>query len=169
MARRMALPRYRSCAALRSAGHEVFTPTHTGVGERAHQGAENITLETHIRDVCGCIEAEELSNVVLCGHSYGGMVITGRADRMPERIKTLVYLDAFLPENGQSLISLLPLALPPEISAACRKHWLPLRCRSCSRAPVQQSGTVCTSSPTAGTQAHSVTLRPKLTVNRAGA
>ena len=110
---------YRETArALRHAGHEVFTPTHTGVGERAHQGAENITLETHVRDVCGCIEAEELSNVVLCGHSYGGMVITGVADRMPERIKTLVYLDAFLPENGQSLISLLPLALAPEISAA---------------------------------------------------
>jgi pimeloyl-ACP methyl ester carboxylesterase len=110
---------YRDTArALRRAGHDVFTPTHTGVGERAHQGAENITLETHIRDVCGCIEAEELANVVLCGHSYGGMVITGVADRMPERIKTLVYLDAFLPENGQSLISLLPLALAPEISAA---------------------------------------------------
>ena len=109
---------YRDTArALRSAGHDVFTPTHTGVGERAHQGTENITLETHIRDVCGCIEAEELSNVVLCGHSYGGMVITGVADRMPDRIKSLVYLDAFVPEHGQSLNSLLPLALGPEIAA----------------------------------------------------
>ncbi len=106
---------YRDTArALRAAGHDVFTPTHTGVGERAHQSAENITLETHIRDVCGCIEAEELSNVILCGHSYGGMVITGVADRIPGKIKALVYLDAFVPEHGQSLNSLLPLALAPE-------------------------------------------------------
>ena len=110
---------YRETArALRSAGHDVFTPTHTGVGERAHQGGENITLETHIRDVCGCIEAEELSGVILCGHSYGGMVITGVADRMPKQIRTLVYLDAFLPEHGQSLSSLIPLALAPEAAAA---------------------------------------------------
>jgi len=106
---------YRETArALRDAGHDVFTPTHTGLGERAHQGGENVTLETHIRDVCGCIEAEELSEVILCGHSYGGMVITGVADRMAKQIKTLVYLDAFLPEHGQSLNSLLPLALSPE-------------------------------------------------------
>ena len=109
---------YRDTAkALRAAGHDVFTPTHTGVGERAHQGTENITLETHIRDVLGCIEAEELSNVILCGHSYGGMVITGVADRIPGKIKALVYLDAFVPENGQSLMSLLPMALPAEVVA----------------------------------------------------
>ena len=110
---------YRETARLlRTAGHDVFTPTHTGVGERAHQAAENITLETHIRDVCGCIEAEELNNVILCGHSYGGMVITGVADRMASRIKSLVYLDAFVPEHGESLNSLLPVALGAEISAA---------------------------------------------------
>ena len=67
----------------------------------------HITLETHIRDVCGCIEAEELQDVILCGHSYGGMVITGVADRMAGRIKALVYLDAFVPEHGQSLTDLL--------------------------------------------------------------
>lgn len=108
---------YRETArALRAAGHDVFTPTHTGVGERAHQGTENITLETHIRDVCGVFEAEELSDVVLCGHSYGGMVITGVADRMPERIRALVYLDAFVPEHGQSLSSLAPLTVAPEVA-----------------------------------------------------
>lgn len=106
-----------TAAALRAAGHAVFTPTHTGVGERSHQSAENITLETHIRDVCGCIEWEELNDVVLVGHSYGGMVITGVADRMADRIKALVYLDAFVPEHGDSLIGLLPKALPPEVSA----------------------------------------------------
>ena len=109
---------YRDSArALRAAGHTVLTPTHTGVGERAHQAAENITLETHIRDVCGAIEAEELNDVILCGHSYGGMVITGVAERMAARIKALVYLDAFIPEDRQSLIDCIKLALPPEVAA----------------------------------------------------
>ena len=106
-----------TAAALRAAGHTVFTPTHTGVGERFHQSAENITLETHIRDVCGCIEWEELSDVILVGHSYGGMVITGVADRMSDRIRSLVYLDAFVPEHGDSLIGLLSKALVPEVAA----------------------------------------------------
>jgi pimeloyl-ACP methyl ester carboxylesterase len=106
-----------TAAALRGAGHHVFTPTHTGVGERSHQSAENITLETHIRDVCGCIEWEELSDVILVGHSYGGMVITGVADRMAERIKSLVYLDAFVPANGDSLIGLIQKAVPAEVAA----------------------------------------------------
>jgi pimeloyl-ACP methyl ester carboxylesterase len=109
---------YRDTAnALRAAGHTVFTPTHTGVGERAHVGYENVTLETHIRDVLGCIEAEELEDVVLCGHSYGGMVITGVADRIPEKIAALVYLDAFVPGDGDSLNGLLPKAQPPEVAA----------------------------------------------------
>ncbi|MDM0109082.1 alpha/beta hydrolase [Variovorax sp. J22R24] len=109
---------YRETAgALRAAGHTVFTPTHTGVGERFHQSRENVTLETHIRDVCGCIEWEELDNVILVGHSYGGMVITGVADRMSDRIRSLVYLDAFVPEHGDSLNGLLSKALAPEVAA----------------------------------------------------
>jgi pimeloyl-ACP methyl ester carboxylesterase len=109
---------YRETAnALRAAGHTVFTPTHTGVGERFHQSRENVTLETHIRDVCGCIEWEELDNVILVGHSYGGMVITGVADRMSDRIRSLVYLDAFVPEHGDSLNGLLSKALVPEVAA----------------------------------------------------
>ena len=101
---------------LRGKGHMVVTPTLTGVGERFHASSEAITLETHIRDVIGCIEAEELDQIVLCGHSYGGMVITGVADRMAERIDTLVYLDAFVPEHGDSCHGLLPKALAPEVA-----------------------------------------------------
>ena len=101
---------------LRARGHVVVTPTLTGVGERFHTSSEAITLETHIRDVVGCIEAEELDQVVLCGHSYGGMVITGMADRMAERIQTLVYLDAFVPEHGDSCHGLLPKALAPAVA-----------------------------------------------------
>ena len=108
---------YRDTAsALRNAGHTVFTPTNTGVGERAHQADQSITLETHVRDVLGCIEAEELDDVILCGHSYGGMLITQLADRIPEKIKTLVYLDAFVPEHGDSLIDLLSKALEPDVA-----------------------------------------------------
>jgi pimeloyl-ACP methyl ester carboxylesterase len=98
-------------------GHEVFTPIHTGVGERTHKANENITLETHIRDVAGCIEAEEISDIILVGHSYGGMVILGLADRMADRIKALVYLDAFVPGDGESLIALLHKALEPPVAA----------------------------------------------------
>jgi pimeloyl-ACP methyl ester carboxylesterase len=93
---------------LRAAGHEVFTPTYTGLGERAHQASRAITLDAHIADVLGVIECEDLTDIVLVGHSYGGMVATGVADRMPERIAKLVYLDAFVPANGQSLNDLLP-------------------------------------------------------------
>src|SRR5206468_3396010 len=89
--------------ALRAAGHEVHAPTHTGVGQRAHLSSEAITLETHVRDVVGCIEAEELNDVILCGHSYGGMVITAVADRLGDRIRALSYLDAFVPAHGDSL------------------------------------------------------------------
>ena len=106
-----------TAAALRKAGHRVFSPTHTGVGQRAHLAAESCTLETHIRDIVGCIEAEELDDVVLCGHSYGGMVITGVADRLGGKVKALVYLDAFVPEHGDSLIGLLHKSLPAEVAA----------------------------------------------------
>ena len=109
---------YRDTAkALRAMGHDVFAPTHTGVGERSHAAGESVTLETHIRDVAGCIEWEELHDVVLIGHSYGGMVISGVADRMPDRVKALVYLDAFVPQHGDSLIGLLHKALPAEVAA----------------------------------------------------
>jgi pimeloyl-ACP methyl ester carboxylesterase len=93
---------------LRAAGHEGFTPTYTGLGERAHQSNRAITLDTHIADVLGVIDCEDLRDIVLVGHSYGGMVATGVADRVPERIARLVYLDAFVPESGQSLFDLLP-------------------------------------------------------------
>lgn len=93
---------------LRAAGHEVFTPTLTGVGERAHLLSPDIDLSTHITDIANVIAWENLSDVVLCGHSYGGAVITGVADRMPERIAALVYLDAFVVEDGQSVWDLMP-------------------------------------------------------------
>src|SRR3954471_14095169 len=88
---------------LRAAGHEVFTPSFTGLGERSHLATPEVGLETHIQDVVNVLFYEDLTNVILLGHSYGGMVATGAADRMPERIRKVVYLDAFVPRDGQSL------------------------------------------------------------------
>jgi pimeloyl-ACP methyl ester carboxylesterase len=96
----------RVAALLRGRGHAVFTPTLTGQGERAHLLNGSINLSTHIEDVLGVFRCERLTDVVLAGHSYGGMVITGVADRIPERIKALAYLDAFIPQDGQSLFDI---------------------------------------------------------------
>lgn len=93
---------------LRAAGHEVFTPTLTGLGERAHLAGPDIALDTHITDVLAHVEAEELDDFILVGHSYGGMVVTGVADRLAGSIPALVYLDAYVPEDGQSMFSLQP-------------------------------------------------------------
>ena len=89
---------------LRKAGHEVFAPSLTGLGERRHLHNRNIDLEVHIEDVVQLIEMEDLNDIVLVGHSYGGMVVTGVADRLAPRIARLVYLDAFVPENGKCLL-----------------------------------------------------------------
>lgn len=94
--------------ALQAEGHEVFTPTLTGVGERSHLLSREVNLETHVADVINLMRWEELTNVVLCGHSYAGCVVTCVADRVPEKIGALVYLDAFVPDHGQSLHDTLP-------------------------------------------------------------
>ncbi len=94
-------------ARLRAHGHHVFTPTLTGLGERAHLLDANTGLSTCIADIAGVIVAEELHEVVLVGHSFAGPVITGVADRMPERLKQLIYLDALVVPHGQSALSLL--------------------------------------------------------------
>jgi pimeloyl-ACP methyl ester carboxylesterase len=88
---------------LRAAGHRVFVPNLTGLGERVHLAHPGITLTTHIDDVVGLIDCEELDDIILLGHSYGGMVVTGVAGARAPRIRSLVYLDAFLPRDGQAL------------------------------------------------------------------
>ena len=88
------------------AGHRLVAPTYTGLGERAHLANPAIDLETHIQDILNVIAFEDLRDIVLLGHSYGGMVATGVADRARDRISQLIYLDAFVPEDGQSLLDL---------------------------------------------------------------
>jgi len=91
---------------LRAAGHEVYTPTLTGLGERSHLLSPVIDLDLQITDVVNVLHYEDLRDVVLVGHSYGGMVITGAADRASDRVGRLVYLDAANPVNGQSLVDI---------------------------------------------------------------
>lgn len=101
---------------LRAQGHRVYTPTMTGLGERAHLLDANTGLSTCIADIAGVIFAEELQDVVLVGHSFAGPVITGVADRLPERLKQLVYLDALVVQHGQSALSLFSPAVQQERS-----------------------------------------------------
>lgn len=89
------------------AGHSFFSPSYTGLGERAHLARPDIDLSTHIQDVLAVLEFEDLHDVTLIGHSYGGMVATGVADKARERIARVVYLDAFAPKDGQSLFDLV--------------------------------------------------------------
>jgi pimeloyl-ACP methyl ester carboxylesterase len=103
---------------LRRAGHEVFAPSLTGLGERKHLARPDIDLDTHIEDIVSLLEMEDLAEVVLVGHSYGGMVITGAADRARSRIKRLVYLDAFFPENGKCTLDYVV----PERAARMREE-----------------------------------------------
>jgi pimeloyl-ACP methyl ester carboxylesterase len=102
---------------LRAEGHEVFTPTLTGVGERAHLARRDVGLGTHVDDIVGVLECEELSDVVLVGFSYAGMVIPAVADRLPGRVRRLVYLDAVVTDNNCSMLDVMP----PEVREAWQR------------------------------------------------
>jgi len=91
---------------MQAAGHRLITPTYTGLGERAHLANPSIDLNSHIEDVMNVIKYENLRDIVLVGHSYGGMVATGVADRARDKVRQLIYIDAFVPNDGQSLLDL---------------------------------------------------------------
>ena len=91
---------------LEAAGHEVYAPTLTGLAERASELSPEVGLDTHIQDIVGLLEEKNLHGVILVGHSYGGMVITGVVDQVPERIAHLVYLDTFVPRDGDSMANI---------------------------------------------------------------
>ena len=92
---------------LSSEGHRVLTPTLTGVGEPTPDASPSVRLETHVEDVLGAIRTEDLDDVFLVGHSYGGAVATVVASRVPELLRSLIYVDAFIPSDGQSVVDLL--------------------------------------------------------------
>ena len=102
---------------LEAQGHRVYTPTLTGCGERSHLLHPDLGLDTHILDIANVLEWEELENVVMVGHSYGGLVISGVADRMKDRLRHLVYLDAIVPRDGDSLLTARRDISPEEMAA----------------------------------------------------
>ncbi|MGY4572325.1 alpha/beta fold hydrolase [Bradyrhizobium sp. USDA 3256] len=139
---------------MQAAGHRLVTPSYTGLGERAHLAHQGLDLEAHIQDVLSVISCEDLRDIVLIGHSYGGMVATGVADRVRERIAQMIYIDAFVPRDGQSLFDLNesavetmrefasdgdgwripPMPVPPDTSPAdvawlsARRIDMPIKC-----------------------------------------
>ncbi|ODT98566.1 MAG: hypothetical protein ABS81_27610 [Pseudonocardia sp. SCN 72-86] len=113
---------------LEEQGHRVLAPTLTGLADRGHVAGPDIGLSTHIDDITRLFEWEDLDDIVLVGHSYGGMVVTGVAGRIPERIRRLVYLDAFRPEPGQAAFDIIP-ALRPMFGEPPAEHpwgWPPV-------------------------------------------
>lgn len=111
----------RVAAQLRRDGHAVFTPTLTGLGERVHLLQPGIDLATHIADIVSVMKWERLSGVVLCGHSYGGFVISGVAEQIPAAIRSIVFLDAFLPESGDTILKLTGPAVRDAVRAAVQR------------------------------------------------
>jgi pimeloyl-ACP methyl ester carboxylesterase len=106
---------------LEQGGHKVFTPTLTGLGERSHLLRAGINVTTHITDVVNVLKCERLSDVVLCGHSYGGLVVSGVAERMTAAIGSIVFLDAFLPDNGDSMEQLTSQAVRDQLKGATER------------------------------------------------
>jgi len=108
---------------LREAGHEVFTPSLTGIGERAHLTSPQVNLTTHIADVVNAVWYEDLSDIVLLGYSYGGVVVTGALEHIGDRVRHLVYLDAFVPGDGDTVAGLGGAAADSGL-AALGRDWL---------------------------------------------
>ena len=111
-------------------GHKVFTPTLTGLGERSHLLRAGINVSTHVTDVVNLLKWEGLSDVVLCGHSYGGLVVSGVAERSASAIGSIVFLDAFVPENGDAMTDLTTGAVRDNIKAAAERGELGVPARS---------------------------------------
>jgi pimeloyl-ACP methyl ester carboxylesterase len=105
---------------LREFGHELIVPTLTGLGERQHLASKRVGLDTHVTDVLQVMHYEDLADVALIGHSYGGMVATGVADRAARRLNRVIYLDAFVPRSGECLLDLLPYGARSSMQEAAR-------------------------------------------------
>jgi pimeloyl-ACP methyl ester carboxylesterase len=106
---------------LQAKDHKVFTPTLTGLADRSHLLRAGINVSTHVTDVVNLMKWEDLSGVVLCGHSYGGMVVSGVAEQAADRIASIVFLDAFVPENGDSMETLTSQAVRDQLKAATER------------------------------------------------
>jgi pimeloyl-ACP methyl ester carboxylesterase len=120
-------------------GHKVFTPTLTGLGERSHLLRAGINVSTHVTDIANVLKWEGLSNVVLCGHSYGGLVVSGVAEKSASAIGSIVFLDAFVPENGDAMTDLTSGAVRDNIKAAAERGDLGVPARSAAAFHVNEN------------------------------
>jgi pimeloyl-ACP methyl ester carboxylesterase len=150
---------------LTARGHKVFTPTLTGLGERSHLLRRDIGLATHVADVVNLIRWERLEDLVLVGHSYAGFVISAAAEEVQPALAALVFLDAFVPESGQSLFELTAPATRDAITAAAQRGDTTVPPRSAEFFKVNEKDrawvdTLCTPQPLA-------TLRDKVTLTGA--
>lgn len=139
---------------LEKQGHKVFTPTLTGVADRSHLLGPNVKLATHIADVANLIKWERLSNIVLCGHSYGGFVISGAAELVPDAIGSIVFLDAFMPDNGDAVLDLTGAAVKDAVKAAAAAGELGIKPRAAAAFGVNEADrawvdALCTPQPIA--------------------
>lgn len=137
---------------LQAAGHRVFAPTLTGMGERAGVPTGPINCTTHIQDIVRLIQWEQLGDVVLCGHSYGGMVVGGVADAIPHTITALAFLDALVPENGRSALDFVADAQHAisVVQSAADGYWVPPVCAralNVNEADVKRVDALCTPQP----------------------
>ena len=132
---------------LQGEGHEVVVPALTGLGERAHLATPEVDVSTHVRELVDLLETSDASDVVLVGHSYSGVVVTAVAAALPNRVSDVVYLDAFVPEQGRSIFDLLPPERVAVFEDAAREHGAAgtCRCRGSARSPAGASPTRTTS------------------------
>ncbi len=124
---------------LRDGGHKVFTPTLTGLGERSHLMRAGIDLSTHVADVVNLMRWESLDDAVLCGHSYGGMVISGIAEKMPQAIRSIVFLDAFVPNDGEAVVDLTGPAVVESVRTAQQRGDIGIAPRSAAAFGVNEA------------------------------
>jgi pimeloyl-ACP methyl ester carboxylesterase len=115
---------------LEAKGHKVFAPTLTGLGERSHLMRAGINVSTHVTDIVNVLKWERLSDVVLCGHSYAGFVVSGVAEQAADKISSIVFLDAFVPENGDSMASLTTQVVRDNLKLASERGEIGVPARS---------------------------------------
>lgn len=144
----------RVAGRLTAMGHHVFAPTLAGVGERFGETLEPVNLGTHVREVTALIEREALADVILAGHSYGGMVITGVASQLGARVRTLVYLDAMMPADGQSMLDLVGHVAAQRLVASAARDGLtvppaPASAFGVNPADIEMVDRLCTGHPLA--------------------
>jgi pimeloyl-ACP methyl ester carboxylesterase len=148
---------------LESKGHKVFTPTLTGLGERSHLMRAGIDISTHATDVISLMKWERLSNVVLCGHSYGGMVVSLVAEQMADKITSIVFLDAFVPENGDSMFELTNQTVRDSLTAATARGDLGVPARPAAAFLVNEKDRTWVDSLTGAQPIGTMTEKLKLT------